>query len=83
MPNNHPPKSSKPRLSSLLSWYRKAAGLSLREAAEHCHISAATLHRIELGKTPDLHTFFKLCEVHDLDPKAMYYNTYSERRGHD
>ncbi len=36
-------------------------GMTLREAQAQSGISPATLSRLELGKTPDLETFEKLC----------------------
>lgn len=35
--------------------------IGVREFAKQIGISAATLSRIENGKTPDIETFFKLC----------------------
>lgn len=36
--------------------------LTLRQIGEKIQVSAATLSRIENGKTPDIETYYKVCQ---------------------
>lgn len=44
----------------------------LRSAARNAKVSAPTLSRIERGRSPDIHTFAKLCAWMDVNP-AKYF----------
>ena len=46
----------------------RRSGRRLREVAEEIGISAATLMRIESGRTPDVETFGKVCRWLGIDP---------------
>ena len=52
---------------------RERRRIGVREIAEEIGISAATLSRVENGKTPDIETVFKVCIW--LDRKSSdFYN---------
>ena len=59
-------------LGALIRSRRGNAGI--RETAKQIGISIATLSRIENGRTPDLHTFAKLCKWAKVDPS--FYLAY-------
>ena len=46
----------------------RRGGRGLREVAQEIGISAATLMRIESGRTPDVETFGKVCRWLGIDP---------------
>ena len=46
----------------------RRGGRRLREVAQEIGISAATLMRIESGRTPDVETFGKVCRWLGIDP---------------
>ena len=46
----------------------KRGSKKLRETAKDIGVSAATLMRIEAGRTPDVATFGKICEWLEVDP---------------
>lgn len=63
--------SSRP-LESLGALVREKRGAKrLREAAAEVGVSAATLLRVEGGKTPDVATFGKICKWLQLDPGSF------------
>lgn len=63
--------SSRP-LESLGALVREKRGAKkLREAAAEMGISAATLMRVEGGKTPDVATFGKICKWLHVDPGSF------------
>jgi transcriptional regulator with XRE-family HTH domain len=49
----------------------KRGAKKLREAAVEIGVSAATLLRVEGGKTPDIATFGKLCRWLQVDPGSF------------
>jgi transcriptional regulator with XRE-family HTH domain len=59
-------------LESLGALVREKRGAKkLREAATEIGVSAATLLRVEGGKTPDVATFGKICKWLQLDPGSF------------
>lgn len=50
---------------------KKRGDRGLRETAEEIGISAATLSRVERGRSPDLDTFAKVCAWLEIDPARV------------
>ncbi len=63
---------AKQTLQSLGALVRQRRGANrLRETAQVIGISAATLLRVEAGRTPDVVTFGKLCNWLEIEPGAF------------
>lgn len=56
----HMVKEHETKLGAMLALYRHARGVDLRTIATEIGVSAATMSRIENGKSPDLRTFSKM-----------------------
>lgn len=60
----------------------RRGGRRLREVAQEIGISAATLMRIESGRTPDVETFGKVCRWLGVDP-GVFLGFESAHHGGD
>lgn len=60
---------------------RQRGSRSLREIASITGISASTISRVEKEQTPDLDTFFTLCNWLHIPPDKFIKNTEHQKEG--
>lgn len=60
-------KSKPATFARRIAKHREAEGLSYREAEDASGVDKASIHRIEMGKMPNLPNFARLCKWAQLD----------------